>query len=50
MELMCRMSMHWIVSEDRIEWVCLVAVLVGEMGLVADMSKVAVLVAKTGLK
>jgi len=35
---------------DRIEWVRLVAILVAEMGLVADMSRVGVLVAKTGLK
>ena len=35
---------------DRIEWVRLVAVLVAEMGLVADMSRVGVLVAKMGLK
>ena len=38
------------VSEDLIEWVCLVGVLVGRMGLVADLSKVGVLVAKIGLK
>lgn len=47
---MGRMSMHWIASEDLIEWVCLVGVLLGRMGLVADMSRVGVLVAKMGLK
>ena len=31
------MSMHWIVGVGCIEWVRLVAVLVAEMGLVADM-------------
>jgi len=50
MELMGRMSMALGSEWDRIEWVRLVAVLVAEMGLVADMSRVGVLVAKTGLK